>query len=263
VVFEGPWAFAPDPKDANRVLALAPKTKSHHDLVVQSSDKTLTSGIYDLSLPTRTGPAAGTIDPNILQTKIAPQNVQRVLDSKLERYAIRIPKPEAYLESSHYRSRAGSAYPPDATTEKDYVTVVSLRYSVTSLNGFSLAGRPDSGSFNPLSLDAKTPTINLVIEPAHEPDPADKCHTHSREAFRDLTKLLNIALFVDFPNDPSECHGKDPQNTRPVKAELAPSFLVSFFVRGSSGGLKQHLLAAMYFFGVHAGGCTAPIIVGG
>jgi hypothetical protein len=297
VVFEGPWAFAPDPKDANSVLALAPKTKSHHDLVVQSSDKTLTPGIYDLSLPARSGPATGTVDPNILQAKIDAQSVQHVLDNKLERYAIRLPKPEAYVAATHYRSRAGSAYPPDASTEKDYVTSVSLRYSVTTLNGFSLAGSPDSGAFNPLLLQVETPIINFVIGPAHDPDPADKCNTHSRESFRDLTKLLNLTLFVDFPNDPSECHGKDPQNPRPAKAEIdhrtndrrslleraaalvegnladvqdasvassssAPSFLRSF-VRGSAGSLKQHLLAAIYFFGTQGGTCRAPIIVGG
>jgi hypothetical protein len=263
VVFDGPWAIVPDPKDANSVLALAPKTTSHRDLVVQAWDKTLSSGIYTLSLPPRSGPAAGTIDPNILQAKIDPQNVQRVLDSKSERYAIRLPKPDAYVAQTHYRSRAGSAYPPDASTEKDYVTVVSLRYNVTTLNGFSLAGSPNSGTFNPLSLQVETPIINFVINPAHDPDPADKCNTHSRESFRDLTKLLNVTLFVDFPNDPSECHGKDPQNPRPSKAEIVPSF-PSFFARGSAGGLNRHLLAAAYFFfGPQVGACRAPIIVGG
>jgi hypothetical protein len=197
VVFEGPWAFAPDPKDANSVLALAPKTKSHRDLVVQSSDKTLASGIYDLSLPARSGPATGVVDSNILQTKIDAQSVQHVLDNKLERYAIRLPKPE-YVAATHYRSRAGSVYPPDASTEKDYVTVVSLRYSVTTLNGFSLAGSPDSGAFNPLLLQVETPILHFVINPAHDPDPADKCNTHSRESFRDLTKLLNVTLVCGF-----------------------------------------------------------------
>ena len=261
VVFEGPWAFAPDPKDANSVIALAPKTKSHRDLIVQTWDKTLASGIYDLSLPARTGPAAGTVDPNILQAKIDPQSVQHALDSKAERYAIRLPKPDAYVAATHYRGRAGSSYPPDASTEKDYVTSVSLRYSVTTLTGFSLAGSPDSGAFNPLLLRVETPTVNFLIEPAHDPEPADKCHAHEREAFRDLTKLVNVTLFLDFPNDPSDCHGKDPQNPRPVKAEIAPRF-PSFFVRGSAGGLKQHLLAAIYFFGAIRN-CMAPVIVSG
>jgi len=253
VVFEGPWAFAPDPKDANSVLALAPKTKSHRDLVVQSADKKLAPGIYDLSLPARSGPATGTVDSNILQVKIDAQSVQHVLDNKLERYAIRLPKPEAYVAHTHYRSRAGSAYPPDASTEKDYVTSVSLRYSVTTLNGFSLAGSPDTGAFNPLLLQVETPVINFAIDPASDPAPADKCHTHEREAFRDLTKLLNVTLFLDFPNDPSECHGKDPQNPHPAKAEIDRRFPLA-------GGLKQHLLAAIYFFGA-THDCLAPVIV--
>jgi len=260
VVFEGPWAFAPDPKDANNVIALAPKTKNHHDLVVQSADKRLAPGIYDLSLPTRSGPAAGTVDSNILRVKIEAQSVQHVLDNKSERYAIRLPKPEAYVAATHYRSRAGSVYPPDPSTEKDYVTAVSLRYSVTTLNGFSLAGSPDSGAFNPLLLQVETPVINFAIDPARDPSPADKCHTHERESFRALTKLVNVTLFLDFPNDPSECHGKDPQNPHAVKSEIVPNF-PRFFARAFAGGLKQHLLAAIYFFGAHSGDCLAPVIV--
>lgn len=261
VIFEGPWAIVPDPKDANSVLALAPKTKSHRDLVVQTSDKVLPSGIYDLSIPTGTGNAAGTVDANILQTKIDPQNVQHVLDNKLERYAIRLPKPDAYIAHTHYRSRAGSTYPPDTSTEKDYVTIVSLRYNVKSLNGFSLAGSPDTGTFNPLLLQVETPTINFVIHPAHDPDPTDRCNTHSRESFRDLTKLLNVSLFLDFPNDPAECHGKDPQNVHPTKAELFPG-LPSMFAGGAAVGRTQHLLASIYLFGAMGGACRAPIIVG-
>lgn len=262
VVFDGPWAFAPDPKDANSVLALAPKTKSHRDLFVQTWEKTLAPGVYDLSLPVRSGPAAAVVDPNILQAKIEPQSVQHILDQKLERYAIRLPKPDAYVAALHYRSRAGSAYPPDASTEKDYVTSVSLRYSVTTLNGFSLAGSPDSGAFNPLLLQVETPTINFSMDPAHEPDPADKCHTHERESFSTLTKFLHITLFVDFPNDPGTCHDKDPQNPRAVKAEIATR-LLSASVFGSVGSLRSHLLAALYFFGVHVHDCAAPIIVAG
>src|ERR1700674_151586 len=148
VVFEGPWAFAADPKDANSVIALAPKTKSHRDLIVQTWDKTLASGIYDLSLPARSGPAAGTVDPNILQAKIDPQSVQHVLDRKSERYAIRLPRPEAYGARTHYR--------------------------VPALTGCARAGSPDGGPFNPWLLRVDPQTKNFLIEPAHDPDPADK-----------------------------------------------------------------------------------------
>jgi hypothetical protein len=137
---------------------------------------------------------------------------------------------------------------------------------VTTLNGFSLAGAPDNGAFNPLLLQVETPIINFVINPAHELDPTDKCNTHSRESFRDLTKLLSVTLFVDFPNDPSECHGKDPQNA-PVKAEIHRlttwKQVAALLVHGSAGSLKQRLLAALYFFGGQSGDCRAPIIVGG
>lgn len=258
VVFDGPWAFAADPKDANSVLALAPKTKAHRDLFVQTWDKTLTPGIYDLSIPARNAPAAGTVDPNILQTKIDAANVQHVIDNKLERYAIRLPKPEAYVAATHYRSRAGSTYPPDASTEKDYVTTVSLRYSVTTLNGFSLAGSPDSGAFNPLLLQVETPTINFVIHPAHDFDPTDRCNTHSRQAFRDLTRLINVTLFVDFPNDAAGCHDKDPQNPHAAKAGLENRSPAAEIV-----ALLQRGLAAIDdLFGAGSGSCRAPIIVG-
>ena len=71
VVFEGPWAFVDDPKDANSVLALAPKTKLHRDLYVSASnDSTLAAGTYDLSVPAH-GPAfSGVLDPSFAQAKI-------------------------------------------------------------------------------------------------------------------------------------------------------------------------------------------------
>jgi hypothetical protein len=79
VTFEGPWAFARDPNDANSVFAFAPKTSSHRELVVRSSDskssgETLGAGIYELSLPAIPS-SAPNIDPNVLQAKIDAQGV--------------------------------------------------------------------------------------------------------------------------------------------------------------------------------------------
>lgn len=209
VTFEGPWAFAKDPNDANRVFAFAPKTKTHRDLVVQSSEsKTLGAGIYELALPAVRS-STPNVDPNVLQAKIDAQGVQHALSARLERYAIRLPKPEAYVATSTERSRAGSAYPPAASTEKDYVTTVSLRYSVDTLSGFFLAGRPDDDSpFN--RLPVAPPVISFVIQPLPG-QMMDECNMHAREAFRDLAKLVNLKMFVDFPNDPSACRAHDPQ----------------------------------------------------
>ncbi len=223
VNFEGPWAFARDPNDANSVFAFAPKTKTHHDLVMKSSaskssdskaadSKTLAAGIYELALPAvrKSAPnSTPNIDPNVLQAKIDAQGVQHALNARSERYAIRLPRPEAYVATSKERSRAGSAYPPAASTEKDYVTGVSLRYSVDKLSGFFLAGKPDDASpFNRLSVDS--PVISFVIDPLPG-QMMDECSMHVREAFRDLAKLVNLKMFVDFPSDPSACREHDPQ----------------------------------------------------
>ena len=224
IEFDGPWAFAPDPKDANSVLAIAPNTKGHQPLYVKASNQSLLgAGVYDLSLPARSGTAAGAADASIAQAKIDAPSLQRALDDKSHRYLIRIPKPEAYVVAARARSRVGSTYPPDASTEKDYATAVSLRYTVASKAGFSLGGTPDSGTFNPLLLQVETPIIRFVIEPAQQDDPADKCNLHSREAFRDLTQLLGLTLYVDFPSDPSACQKNDPQKGRSAHAQSVPA----------------------------------------
>jgi hypothetical protein len=289
VVFEGPWAIVPDPKDANSVLLLAPKTKAHRDLyVTASNNSTLSAGTYDLSLPARTGAAAGAFDESILRAKIDPKNVQRVLDDKsASRYAVRLPKPDAYLPASRHRSRVSATYPPEPATEKEYATGVSLRYSVGSLTGFSLAGTPDRAAFNPLLLQVETPAIRFVIDPAHEPDPADKCNTHSRQSFHDAATLLSLNLYVDFPESPSSCHDTDPQKARATKAETGPAGgfqrLVALlesdlgdakeasvaslgadrfaaFALRSAKTVARHFTAALYLFGHPSGSCQAPVI---
>jgi hypothetical protein len=261
VEFRGPWAFITDPKDANSVLAIAPKAKGHRDLYVQASNQsTLAAGAYDLSLPGHTGPAAATADPGMAQVKINALSLQRALDNKSARYVIRLPKPEEYVVAGRHRSRLGAAYPPDASTEKDYATAVSLRYNVGSLNGFSLGGTPDSVAFNPLLLQVETPVIRFVIAPAQEDDPRDKCDTHSRESFHHLTTLLGLTLYVDFPDNPPDCHKSDPQHANPAKAEgnEQPAFgrIAAFDVRN----LEQSLLAVIYLFDHPAGDCEAPVL---
>jgi hypothetical protein len=290
VVFEGPWVIAPDPKDANSVLLLAPKTKTHRDLYVTASNhSTLPAGIYDLSFPGHVGAGAGTYDPTFLRAKIDPQNVQHAVDSKSVRYAIRLPKPEAYLPAHRHRSRAGSTYPPDASTDMEYATAASLHYSVSSLSGFSLSGSSDAGTFSPLPLQVDTPVIRFAIDPTEDDD---VCNTHSRQAFHDVMQLVGLTLYVDFADNPSDCHNKDPQVPRAGKAHASlaspmkrmtamltgnladvqdadanvgvpPRYLS--FLAGSSIAqrIAQRLGAAIYFFGVQSGACKAPIIGGG
>ena len=290
VVFEGPWAIAPDPKDANSVLLLAPKTTSHHDLYVSASNySTLAAGIYDLSLPGHTGTGAGAYDPSFFRAKIDPQNAPRVLDSKSGRYAIRLPKPEAYVPAARHRSRVGPTYPPDASTEMEYASEASLRYTVSSLSGFSLSGTPDTGTFNPLLLQVDTPTIRFGIEPTQ---PDDACNLHSRQAFHDLAQLVGLTLYVDYPDNPSDCRSKDPQAPGKNKAHASLTSQVQHLAALLTGNLADilaadttaeevpprylrfvassrlarglmHRLSAIYFFGASSGDCKGPIVGGG
>jgi hypothetical protein len=284
VVFEGPWAIVADPKDANSVLAIAPKTKSHRLLAVTPANTSLEAGIYDLAVPAHGAAGALDADKSFLRASVDPKNVQHALDDKMERYAIRLPKPEAYRAETRYESRVGSAYPPDPSTQQNYVTAVSLVYRVTSKAGFSLAGNKDvGGAFNPLLLPMDTPLVRFAIDPA-EANAADACSTHSRTAFRDLVRLLGVTLYVDFPGDAADCRKKDPQLARSEKAQVMPGSLGEELMgenlppmqaAGMASGLlapnfdfaarkiQGSLAGAIYFFHSDSGACMAPIIFGG
>jgi len=270
VEFQGPWAFAPDTKNSNRVLAIAPKTKGHRDLFVLASNPSkLAAGVYELSLPAHSGTAAATADPAIARANIDPQSLQRALDSKSARYVISLPKPEEYRVTGRHRSRIGPAYPPDAATENDYATAVSLRYNVSSLNGFSLAGATDSGAFNPLLLQVETPMIRFDIAPALDDDPKDQCDTHSRASFHQLAALLNLTLFVDFPDNPDVCHKHDVQNAQSTQAKADSASPVEPSATRRSGpasapaaGLATaNLFNAMLLFDKPTGNCQAPVLL--
>jgi hypothetical protein len=258
IEFQGPWAFAPDPKDPAKIVAIAPKANGHRDLYVKASNQsTLVPGVYDLSLPDHTGSGAGTADPDIARAKIDVASLQHALDMKSARYVIRIAKPEQYLVAARSKSRVGGTYPPDASTEKDYANAVSLQYNASSLNGFSLAGTPEGGAFNPLLLRVETGTVRFVIEPAQDDDPNDKCDTHSRESFRDLTTLLGLTMYVDFPDNPADCHAKDPQGARPAK-KAQNGAGSGEALRSGGAGLTGSLATAVFFFGKPGGDCKSP-----
>jgi hypothetical protein len=215
ITFEGPWAFAADPDDASSIFAFAPKTTTHHDLAVRysndkSSEAPLAAGVYEVLLhaaPVVRNRTA--IDSKILQAKIDAQGVQHALHARLERYAIRLPRPEAYVSTSAGRMRAGTAYPPGPSTENDYAMSVSLRYRASTLAGFRVVGTPDEGIFHPLPVE--TPNLSFAIQPLEPRGQMDECEMHNREAFRDLAKLVNLKMFVDFGEFASACREHDPQ----------------------------------------------------
>jgi len=262
VQFEGPWAFVPDPQDSNTVIAIAPKTAGHFDLFVKASnEQAIPAGVFGLSLPVTTA-GSGTLDPGIVQTPIGAANLQHAMGSTGGRYAIRLPKPEAYVAAGRAESRVAAAYPPPASTQDSHVTAVSLRYTVNSLTGFTISGTPDAGAFNPFLLNVETPLVRIVIEPTQVDDPLDHCETHSREAFRDLVKLLGLTLYADFPAYTAACQHSDPQLAA-VRNPSALDRLADLLQGGPDNGRMQR--AAMFEFLSFAHptvDCHAPILVG-
>jgi hypothetical protein len=152
-------------------------------------------------------PKRAVIRPLIPQS-CKPKSMRRECSARGERYAIRLPRPEAYATLRSGLMRADTSYPPSPRTEKEYAMSVTLRYSATTLAGFSVAGTPDEGGFHPLPV--ATPNLSFAIRPL-EGQVMDECETHNREAFRDLAKLVNLKLFVDFGKYGSDCHATDPQ----------------------------------------------------
>jgi len=265
VVFEGPWAVAPDPKDSGKVLLIAPKTKDHQDLyVAASNDKTLGSGVYELSIPISGSPSATTTAADFAQAKTTAADLQHALDAKSGRYVIRLPKPEAFLAASRFTSRVGPSYPPDNSTEREYVTAVSLRYSVSSANGFSLSGTPDTGSFNPVLFKVEANNLQFDIRPT-KADPADKCYVHARQAFHDLTRLLNVSLFIDFPDSPISCRDTDPQRAKGSARNIEPSTSEPLQYEAATGVQEASVLPGIPrifpFFAYKPLFCTGAVIM--
>lgn len=261
VVFEGPWAFVADPQDSNMILALAPKTSAHHDLRVGSSNLlSLNAGVYELSVPEHGVPSPAGFGSTFAQVKIDVPSLQAAVRNKAARYVIRLPKPEAYLAMTRVMARVGTNYPPDPTTEQNYISSVSLRYAVSRLDGFSVSGTPDTGTLTPWAVAVESPIIHFVIEPTSY-DPLDRCDLHARRAFADLVKLLNVKLYLDYPGEPDSCHKNDPQKMAgmnlmpwPVMAAFLAPPVIPTWSTTTSGTMAASLLA------IHVTDCKAPML---
>ena len=252
-----------------------------------ANDMTLAAGVYALSVPAQSM-TAGPADPAFVHFNIPTTNVQQALAASGTRYAIRIPKPEAYFVAGRSQSRYGSTYPP-TSNQGDHATAAALRYTVPSTSWISVTGTTDTGPFNTFLLQVDTPFIRFVIDPAQADDPADTCDTHSRTSFSELTGLLAVGLYVDFPGYSAGCQGNDiQQKSRVRKRSSIPTSLsnrmaaawnadldsdtrragmsddgVGMFVLklvSGNGKTRIHALSSMLFFAHGGMDCKAPIV---
>jgi len=277
VIFEGPWAIVPDPDNPNAVVALAPKTSSHRPLAFVPASKILDPGVYELTVPSHgEPPKVFDLGDDFLRIDPDRKLIQAAIGNKSVRYAIRLPRPEKIVAETRYRSRVDTQYPPQ-TAFKNYASSVSLIYHVSTRTGFRLEGTPDVGAIPNIPPPIlETPVIRFQIDPADVT--MDTCDNHSRQAFRDLTKLLGLKLFVGFYDD-DDCRKGDPQASDAKKALLLydlpfsiPSPIVTPVLTAGLGSVSfadlpkpivntaRQLAAALFFF--HSTVCHTPMPVG-
>ena len=207
IEFDGPWGLVPDPQNAGGILAIAPKNAHHRMLTVTgATSETLDAGIYTLDLPVRVIQDPPNLDPTFFRVRVDPKNVQHALDAKLERYAIRLPRPASYVGTSRGLIAIGTA------PKRQYVMTVALRYNVAESSAVSLTGSPDTGNAaKTLRMEARD--VRFSITPIPDPnDPEDRCELHTREAFGALAKLLRLEETMA---SPPGCRGNEHEMKMP------------------------------------------------
>ena len=207
VEFDGPWGLVPDPQNAGGILAIAPKNVHHRPLTVSgSASATLEAGVYTLDIPAQGTLDSPNLDPTFFRVRVDPKNVQHALDAKMERYAIRLPRPASYVGTSRGLIAIGSA------PKQQYVMTVALRYNVAPSATVSLAGGADtSNAAKALRLEARD--VRFSITPIPDPnDPDDRCELHTREAFGALARLLGLDETMAAPPG---CQGNDQEMKMP------------------------------------------------
>lgn len=266
VVFDGPWAFVPDPAGSDKVIAIAPKAKSHSDAYIKAvRGLMLTTGIYELHMPTGVSPIE---NPGIAVTpkySLPAQAITDALNNKMNRFAIYLPKPDGYRIAEESPSKVDEHFPLVATVpEVQYASSIALQYTTASLADFQLTGSSDLSTFDPFDIKIGAPkVIQVAMEPT-EPDPDPACNVLSKQAFYDLTQLLGLTLFIDFENYQPECQQDDPQNPNhqhPTHKPFTVTVLekIRFAVTSTPGSderrktLKELERVQSIFYGSHVG----------
>jgi len=199
VLFDGPWAFYKDVQN-HRLVAIAPEVPGHPKAFIRGQKPTrdLEFGVYDLlSLPV-TGPGTSSDPKDIASVSTTATQFAQILEtpSTLKRYVVILPLPDDIVENLVDTAKVDVKYHP-STSEKDYTTEILLSYTLSTLNGISVAGHENSNSaITPIPLGI----INRFIHIGVGSDFInDACDTHAKRAFKDLTTFFGTSWYVDFP----------------------------------------------------------------
>ena len=221
VLVDGPWAYADDPRDATRVVLIAPSPSSINHFIPAIGHK---GGALELSLDSRVeidkpapSPCPGCSSDVPYRPKVDRQGLIDLLNSKKDRYLISLPKPDFYEEGISQESKVGTVWWGDcypsckgSSTQAPFTTQVILHYATDGSNGFSVNGK---------SLHFEDHNrVEIFMNPKGK---MEDCDSGGRLAFRGLVRLFSLKLYVDYgdannhypsDDDPEDCLGSDPQN---------------------------------------------------
>jgi len=255
---EGPWAYADDPRDPQRIVLIAPDSDSieHTPAAVahKTGDVELDSdSVLEIKSLTHTQQSCSTCSAINSQTAdVNKQALVKLLDSKKGRYVISLPKPDSYEEAVGQESRVRSAWwdncrPNNCGPQRPRTTQMIFHYTVSSLDGFSVGPTPQTQT----SLKFQDRHIVTIFMTAK--GEIDDCDSGGRLAFRELVRLFSLNLYVDlrikstgpYPSDdppgPSPCLDGDPQNPGNSDAQK-PAYKITRSLAGALEDLANYVL---------------------
>jgi hypothetical protein len=186
----GPWSYAPDPSDSNRVIVVAPNLG--HMMAIFTGDdafnyptKTLPLGPHRLDFTTACGSSTGSSYFLYPVSNVDPTLISAVAKSTSV-YSVSIPKPcsyETYMESVFKYN--GVRPTTTADPERSFTTWMILHYKVGSATtGASLdqpSGAPPNVTFGSNTTGSTKKAISVIVYQNTAPHTA--CDPESAAAF--------------------------------------------------------------------------------
>ena len=211
--FTGPWSFAKDTVN-KRIVAIAPDIQGHSPLYLRATGSVfLTAGVYDLVLKGGAGGAEGagasSATPNFVPAQISSADLVKLEgDYNGAAYIINLPETvDIHAVYNDPLAYSGKFPVPKPAVSKNFVTKVVFRYLVDEPE-IELDNKDISAIPHSQSLDSEG-AIDVGID--DDPDPST-CDYVAKATYAEMTKLLKIIQYIDFPAYDEICQPNDPQH---------------------------------------------------
>lgn len=226
VMVSGPWSYVEDPKDATRVVVIAPISDTHDSAELFSGDdasnfkgkRKLEPGVFRLNINNRVNiQQKSSANPYRLQETdritVDVNNVvtRAIYTPSMGRFAISLPKPDFYSTypgKGTSQSIISKSVIVNATGATDYTTWMVLHYQVSSVTPAKFTGASDDGSVthnDDIQFASSAPggtTLGIsIVTMAKDDSSYARCDSYSHDSFRYTKKLWGeLPLYGLFPS---------------------------------------------------------------